>query len=305
VPHRADEGRCPWEWWVRSRTLSRWPLIERKKTVPSTNPPSPNGLGSRVKSDTIRPDAPATVSVAGTAGAAKPTPALVDAMALIPAGAFVLTSSYTETRGGVIVRWVQTVSSTPPLVVVAIEKGQPLSPIIRDSRRFGLCQLAPDDRVLRRLFEPQSQDSNRGSQSRSDSLDPFLGLPTKTLASGVPILLKSVAWLECELTRHLDVEGNCELYIGLVHAGDVLRPSISEDDLQHPGATSAHGMQSGGRSGATEPPASAAPSSHPSPSRFGRLDRHPNRTNNVRADANKPLMKGGNKPGGTKRPPRA
>ena len=118
---------------------------------------------------------------------------LVDAMALIPTGLFVLTSSYCETRGGVIVRWVQTVSSTPPLVVVAIEKGQHLSPVIRDSRRFGLCQLAPEDRVLRRLFEPAPEASEGNRGVRTETVDPFLGLPTKTTAHGIPILLKAQA----------------------------------------------------------------------------------------------------------------
>lgn len=149
---------------------------------------------------------------------------IAGAVELIPTGAFVLTSAYGETRAGVIVRWVQRVSSAPHLVVVAIEKGQPLSPIIRDSRRFALCQLAAEDRVLHRIFEPERADAPRPPQgSRFDPVDPFLGLPTRMTATGVPILLKSLAWLECELTRHLDVEGNCELYIGLVHDGGVLR----------------------------------------------------------------------------------
>jgi len=146
------------------------------------------------------------------------------AVELIPAGSFVLTASYAETRGGVIARWVQRVSSSPHLVVVAIEKGQPLSPVIRDSRRFGLCQLAPEDRVLMRIFDAERPDApKQPSGVRAELIDPFLGLPTRTTASGVPILAKSLAWIECELTRHLDVEGNCELYIGLVHDGGVLR----------------------------------------------------------------------------------
>lgn len=136
-----------------------------------------------------------------------------DALALIPAGSFILTAAYGESRGGVLARWVQQVSSGPPMVVVAIEKGQPLSPVIRDSRRFALCQLGHEDRVLRRMFEVE----------RRDPLDPFLGLPTKLSPGGAPILLKAMSWLDCELTRHLDVEGNCELYIGLVHSGAVLQ----------------------------------------------------------------------------------
>jgi flavin reductase (DIM6/NTAB) family NADH-FMN oxidoreductase RutF len=155
---------------------------------------------------------------------------------LIPAGSFVLTASYAETRGGVIARWVQRVSSSPHLVVVAIEKGQPLSPVIRDSRRFGLCQLAPEDRVLMRIFDADRPDApKQPSGVRAELIDPFLGLATRTTATGVPILAKSMAWIECELTRHLDVEGNCELYIGLVQDGGVLRaPESLSTELPAP-----------------------------------------------------------------------
>lgn len=221
--------------------------------MPSTNNPGSSPVPNR--------PAPGSANLAAQTEAIAPAPvipSLTDAMALIPNGAFVLTSSYAETRGGVIVRWVQAVSATPPLVMVAIEKGQPLSPVIRDSRRFGLCQLAPEDRVLHRLFEPESPDSGRAGNSRLDPIDPFLGLPTKTTAAGVPILLKALAWLECELTRHLDVEGNCELYIGLVHAGGVLRVASS------PTAT-----------GAAPTPRSPSTSATVPARGFGRLDRHP------------------------------
>jgi|GEM_PF-1587503 len=155
-----------------------------------------------------------------------PIPELVDvavdprvaALALIPHGRFVLTAAYGEWRSGVIVRWVQQVSATPLLVMVAIEKGQPLSPLIRDSRRFALCQIGPEDRVLSKIFEA----------GREDPSDPFLGLITIKSPGGAPVPVKAAAWLDCELTRHLDVEGNCELYIGLVHAGGTLehRPTL-------------------------------------------------------------------------------
>jgi flavin reductase (DIM6/NTAB) family NADH-FMN oxidoreductase RutF len=135
-----------------------------------------------------------------------------EALSLIPHGSFLLTAAYGEIRGGIVARWIQQVSTAPPLVVVAIEKGQPLSPIIRDARRFVLCQLAPEDRVLRRLFEGE----------RTDPMDPFLGLSCLKAPGGAPIPTRAMAWLDCELTRHLDVEGNCELYIGLVHAGAVI-----------------------------------------------------------------------------------
>ncbi|MFO0829552.1 MAG: flavin reductase family protein [Phycisphaerales bacterium] len=149
-----------------------------------------------------------------------PEPAVdprIAALALIPHGHFVLTAAFGDYRGGVIVRWVQQVSSVPPLVIVAIEKGQPLSPLIRDSRRFALCQLPEGDRILLKIFEPD----------RDDPTDPFLGLATIKAPSGSPVPVRAAAWLDCELTRHLDVEGNCELYVGLVHAGSVLPPRLA------------------------------------------------------------------------------
>lgn len=188
-------------------------------TMVSPNLPMPAREPQRDRSarPALSPPIPvASVRSLPTVGDTTPPAPLLEpraaALSLIPHGTFVLTAAYAETRGGVIARWVQQVSSNPPLVVVAIEKGQPLSPVIRDARRFALCQLAPDDRVLRRLFEGE----------RVDPIDPFLGMPTQTAPGGPPVPLKAMAWLDCELTRHLDVEGNCELYIGQVHAGGVL-----------------------------------------------------------------------------------
>lgn len=168
----------------------------------------------------------------------RPDPRLA-ALALIPHGTFILTAAYGEIRGGLIARWIQQVSGAPPLVVVAIEKGQPLSPIIRDARRFALCQLAPEDRVLRRLFEGE----------RHDPIDPFLGLPSIRAPGGAPIPARAMAWLDCELTRHLDVEGNCELYIGHVHAGGVLHQPAPPVPAPIPGRDeSAPASRANGRS---------------------------------------------------------
>ena len=61
-----------------------------------------------------------------------------DLLDQIPSGVFLLTGAFGDMRGGALVRWVQQVASQPPMLVIAIEKGQPLSPIIRDSRGFAL-----------------------------------------------------------------------------------------------------------------------------------------------------------------------
>jgi len=199
--------------------------------------------GVRADMSTKKPGKPATspdTAPPATEAVAPPIDPRLAALALIPHSSFILTSAFGEIRAGVVVHWVQQVSSTPMLVVVAIEKGQPLSPVIRDSRRFALCQLDNDDRVLRRMFEGERADP----YTRHEVFDPFLGIATMTTAGGVPVPLKSLAWLDCELSRHLDVEGNCELYIGLVHSGGVLRPM---SDAQVPVAARAPGSAVPGR----------------------------------------------------------
>lgn len=136
------------------------------------------------------------------------------ALERIPCSDFLLTAGLGDFRGGIIARWIQQVSANPPMVLVAIEKGQPLSPIIRDARFFGLCEPRADDRLLRKLF------AEEGDEPRPEG-DPFMGMPLFVTSHGVPIPRRSASWLECELVRHLDVEGSCELYVGLVHSAGV------------------------------------------------------------------------------------
>ncbi len=136
------------------------------------------------------------------------------ALGRIPSSDFLLTAGLGDFRGGILARWIQQVSAGPPMVLVAIEKGQPLSPIIRDARFFGVCEPRADDRLLRKLFA-ESPD-----ESRSEG-DPFVGMPLLVTPHGVPIPRRAASWLECELVRHLDVEGSCELYVGLVHSAGV------------------------------------------------------------------------------------
>ena len=54
------------------------------------------------------------------------------AIAQIPGGLFVLTSHAEGQRGAVLVKWVQQCSDSPLMVMVAIEKGQTVEPLIRD-----------------------------------------------------------------------------------------------------------------------------------------------------------------------------
>jgi flavin reductase (DIM6/NTAB) family NADH-FMN oxidoreductase RutF len=138
---------------------------------------------------------------------------VTEALGQIPSGLFILTAAYGDVRSGVLTRWVQPCSISPPHVMVAVERGLPIEPLIRDSRMFALCQLCAGDRLLIRNF---SAPPERGE-------DPFLTLPSHTSRGGSPIINRALSFLDCELVRHIVLDADHRLYVGLVHDGGVLR----------------------------------------------------------------------------------
>ncbi len=138
------------------------------------------------------------------------------ALERIPAGSFLLTSSHTDQRGGVPVKWVQQCSLVPPMVMVAVEKGHSLSPVIRDSRSFAVCQLDPNDRGTLRTFDHQQP-----------GIDPFVGMLSTNTPSGAPVPARALAFIDCELARHVDIDGDHEIYVGVVHHAEALREGAS------------------------------------------------------------------------------
>jgi flavin reductase (DIM6/NTAB) family NADH-FMN oxidoreductase RutF len=130
-----------------------------------------------------------------------------DLLDQIPSGVFLLTGAFGEMRGAALVRWVQQVASNPPMLVVAIEKGQPLSPIIRDSRGFALCLISDSDPVFTKLFRQMPEHTQ----------DPMMSIPCTKTPSGAPVPLRTTAWFDCEIMRHFDIEADHEVYIGCIH----------------------------------------------------------------------------------------
>ena len=135
------------------------------------------------------------------------------AIGRIPSGLFIVTAQSDDHRAGILASWVQQVSFTPPLISIAVGKTRSVLPMIIESRRFGLCQLAKDDKVLFRKFA--------GSMTPNE--DPFLGLDTtEGSATGVPIITSGVGYLECVVTCHIDVDGDHDVFVGQVRNGAAL-----------------------------------------------------------------------------------
>lgn len=142
------------------------------------------------------------------------------ALDLIPRGEFLLTAAGGGRSNGVLVDFVGQCANNPPMIVVATVKGQVLSPLIRDSRRFVLSIVSDATRSLARRFVRSSVETE----------DPFIGLPIEYTPSGIPVLTGSEAWFECELVRHLDIDADCELYVGSVRTVHLNTP-VDEEDM--------------------------------------------------------------------------
>ena len=136
------------------------------------------------------------------------------ALGRIPSGLFILTAKNEHHRTGMLASWVQQVSFEPPMVSVAVAKGRYIMPLISESRHFGLCQLPQGEKVIMRKFASRC----------SPSEDPFLGFEmiNKTVTE-VPILANVLSYLECELTCHLDVDGDHDLFIGTIRGGSLFK----------------------------------------------------------------------------------
>lgn len=143
-------------------------------------------------------------------------PAIASILDRIPNGYFVLTAAHGDTRCGALVRWVQQCAATPPMLLVAIEKGQALSAIIRDSHGFAICQIHRDERLLRRMLPRMPENG----------VDPFISVPHLRTPSGAPVPLRAMSWFDCELVRHIDIEADNEIYVGVVHHASVVHPGV-------------------------------------------------------------------------------
>ena len=188
------------------------------------------GLGSGPAPDLVGREEEISMGAAGGGE-------LERAMRCLPTGFFVMTSAHDGTRAGMRVRSVQACADDPLLISVAARKGHKIDPLIRDSRCFAVCVMAPGDRLVDRAFPCEAAparangDGNGAHPDPSES-DPFDALPHSTLVTGAPILDRAIAVFDCEVARRIDLEADHELFVGQVMSfrcvedvDAVLRPS--------------------------------------------------------------------------------
>lgn len=140
------------------------------------------------------------------------------ALGRIPSGVFVLGAREGGRTVGMLSSWVQQVAFDPPAISLAIARDRPIRPVILATRRVAVSVLAEGDMdLMRRFARPRPTGGD----------DAFEGAETFAAPSGLPVLARALAWLDCELIDTLDFGGDHELLVARVLAGDVLRQGPS------------------------------------------------------------------------------
>jgi flavin reductase (DIM6/NTAB) family NADH-FMN oxidoreductase RutF len=113
--------------------------------------------------------------------------------------------------------WVQQAAFDPPAISIGLGNDRGIREMILRTRRLGLSVLGDGDKDLMRHF----------ARPREDGENPFEGIDLLTTSSGLPILAKALAWLECELIEALDFGADHQLIVARVSAGNLLRDGHS------------------------------------------------------------------------------
>jgi len=123
-------------------------------------------------------------------------------------GVSVVTAWDGEQPQGITVNALSSISLEPPLVMVALDRGRYITPMIHAAARFAVSILSEDQRHLSDCFAGAPVEPGRGD---------FCGAAWHDGETGLPLLDGAVAWLECTVTGTFSV-GDHDLFVGRVDA---------------------------------------------------------------------------------------
>ena len=121
---------------------------------------------------------------------------LRDTLRLWASGVSVVTTASSERRSGMTVSAFNSLSIDPPLVLVCLHKDASTAQLLQETRHFAVSVLA----------ESQADVSDRfaGRVPLDNKEERFIGVPTRTILTGSPILAECVAWLDCNVREQYD-----------------------------------------------------------------------------------------------------
>jgi flavin reductase (DIM6/NTAB) family NADH-FMN oxidoreductase RutF len=135
----------------------------------------------------------------------------VELFRTLTTGVYVIGVAHDGRANAFTAAWVTQVSFDPLLLALSVNPEHASYALLRDSRAFAVSVLARGQLELARHF---------GCRSGRE-VDKLAGIRWRAAASGGPILLDAVAWLECRLVGQITA-GDHELVLGEAIDGAVL-----------------------------------------------------------------------------------
>jgi flavin reductase (DIM6/NTAB) family NADH-FMN oxidoreductase RutF len=155
----------------------------------------------------------------------RPEPnAIATALGRIPSGLFIVTTRLDGERLGFLGSLVQQVGFVPPVVCIAMAKDRPQSTSFAKAGRFALSILDEESVGLRSVFLKRLPEGQ----------SPFEGLNVGEAASGSPVLLDALAWIDCRIVARHDTADHA-VFFGEVVEAQVLRAGRSHVHLRKNG----------------------------------------------------------------------
>jgi flavin reductase (DIM6/NTAB) family NADH-FMN oxidoreductase RutF len=129
-------------------------------------------------------------------------------------GVTIVTTLDGDRPQGITVNALASVSLEPPMVMVALDRRRFIVPAIDASRRFAVNILAEDQQWLSDCFAGANVTPGR---------DAFCGAVWRPGETGIPIIDRAIAAVECEVIDRFTV-GDHHLYVGRVLATTLDEP---------------------------------------------------------------------------------
>ncbi|MBI3407717.1 MAG: flavin reductase family protein [Planctomycetes bacterium] len=136
---------------------------------------------------------------------------LAAALGRVASGLFILTYANGRVETGLLASWVQQCSFQPPRISVAVKPGREIAGLLAPGTAF----------TLNILEDGQTDMIAHFGKGFSSSENAFAGLEVERGGPGGPILVESLAVLECQVVDRFPA-GDHDLFVAEVNGGKML-----------------------------------------------------------------------------------
>ncbi len=140
-----------------------------------------------------------------------PQKQLAAALGRVPSGVFIVTVRHGDAETGMLASWVQQCAFNPPCVSLAIKQGRPVGPWLQPGAVLTVNVLDDSQTDLLIHF-------GKGFALDQPAFD---GLEVERRPDAAPVLMESLAYLDCRVTARYPVADH-ELIVGEVIGGRLL-----------------------------------------------------------------------------------